>query len=45
MSVVMVVKVLAVPLREYLHPVIGHGSLLQVIVVVGVHITDFGVPA
>lgn len=42
---VMVVKVLAVPLRECLHPVIGHGSLLQFIVVVGVHVVGFCVPA
>jgi len=28
MSVVMVVNWLAVPLRECLHPVIGHGSRL-----------------
>jgi hypothetical protein len=46
MSVVMVWNGCALPLWEWLHPVMGHGKLLEVIIILVVErVTGGGVPA
>ena len=45
MRMVMVWKGCEVVVLAYLQPIMGHGRWLEVIIVVGVHVTGFSVPA